>query len=150
MELAAIILAILSLLLAIISFIVSVKSQRLQNRVNEIELKLKQYELEKKEKEQQKIPLIEARIIHIIKNKYKIKVWNSGNGVAKNISVSWGEISGITNFDKNKMPFEFLEPQKSFELLIITYDFPPRKLCITTEWENEQGEKNTKKQWCDT
>ena len=149
MELAAIILSILSLLLALISFIVSFKSQRLQNRVNEIELKLKQYELEKKEEEQLKIPLIEARIIHIIKNKYKIKVWNSGNGVAKNISVSWGEISGITNFDKDKMPFEFLEPQKSFELLLITYDFPPRKICITTEWEDEAGEKHTKIQWCD-
>ena len=149
MELAAIILSILSLLLALISFIVSFKSQRLQNRVNEIELKLKQYELEKKEEEQLKIPLIEARIIHIIKNKYKIKVWNSGNGVAKNISVSWGKISGITNFDKDKMPFEFLEPQKSFELLIIAYDFPPHKICITTEWEDEMGEQHTKIQWCD-
>lgn len=149
MELAAIILSILSLLLALISFIVSVKSQRLQNRVNEIELKLKQYELEKKEKEQQKIPVVEARIIHVIKNQYCIKVWNSGNGIAKNVVAYWDDIQRIVNFDKEKMPFEVLEPQKWFELRIQTFNFSPRKLCVTTEWENEQGEKNTKKQWCD-
>lgn len=149
MELAAIILSILSLLLAIISFIVSFKSQCLQNRVNEIELKLKQYELDAKEKEQQKVPLVEARIIHITNNKYKIKVWNSGNGIAKSVSVFWEPKDGIIFLDGNKLPFEILEPQKSFELTIHTYNGAPGKLNITTEWEDEAGEKHTKIQWCD-
>lgn len=95
MELAAIFLSILSLLLAIISFVVSFKSQRLQNRVNIIELKLKQYELDAKEKEQQKVPLVEARIVHVIKNEYKIKVWNSGNGIARSVSALWEPTDGI-------------------------------------------------------
>lgn len=149
MELAAIFLSILSLLLAIISFVVSFNSQRLQNRVNIIELKLKQYELDAKEKEQQKVPLVEARIVHVIKNEYKIKVWNSGNGIARSVSALWEPTDGIIFLDGNKMPFEFLEPQKGFELSIHTYYGAAGKLCITTEWEDETGKKHTKSQWCD-
>ena len=149
MELAAIFLSILSLLLAIISFVVSFKSQRLQNRVNIIELKLKQYELDAKEKEQQKVPLVEARIVHVIKNEYKIKVWNSGNGIARSVSALWEPTDGIIFLDGNKMPFEFLEPQKGFELSIHTYYGAAGKLCITTECEDETGKKHTKSQWCD-
>lgn len=149
MELAAIIISGISLVLAIVSLVGSLKSQHLQNKVNEIEIKLKEYQLEATEKKQQKIPVVEARIIHVIKNQYCIKVWNSGNGIAKNVVVYWDDIQEIVNFDKEKMPFEVLEPQKGFELRIQTINFSPRKLCVTTEWENEQGEKNTKKQWCD-
>lgn len=47
------------------------------------------------------------------------------------------------------MPFEVLEPQKSFELVITTYDGTPGKLQIKTEWENDNGEKKEKLQWCD-
>lgn len=149
MELAAIIISGISLILSIVSLVGALKSQHLQNRVNKIEIKLKEYQLEATEKEQLKVPVVEARIIHIIKNQYRIKVWNSGNGIAKNVVASWDEISGIIYFDRAKMPFELLEPQKSFELTISAYDGAPSKLCITTEWENEQGERHTKKQWCD-
>lgn len=47
------------------------------------------------------------------------------------------------------MPFEVLEPQKNFELTIHIYDSAPSKLCIKTEWEDENGEKKEKAQWCD-
>ena len=51
--------------------------------------------------------------------------------------------------NEEKMPFEVLEPQKSFELVITTYDGTPGKLHIKTEWENDNGEKKEKLQWCD-
>ena len=86
MEIAAIAISGVSLLLSVISFIVSIKSQKLQNKVNEMELKLKKYELAEKEKEQQKAPCIEARINHIAKGNYRIKIWNSGNAAAKNVT----------------------------------------------------------------
>lgn len=110
-----------------------------------IELKLKKYELDEKEKQ----ACVEARIIHEIKNRYKIKVWNSGNSIAKNVVASWDTQKGIIFFDKEKMPFEVLEPQKGFELVITTYDGNPGKLQIKTEWENDNGEKKEKLQWCD-
>ena len=149
MELAALIISGVSLILSIVSFIMSTKSQHLQDRVNEMEIKLKEYELAEKEKEQQKISCIEARIQHVTKNNYKMKVWNSGNTIARNITASWDKSAGIIAFDHEKMPFEFLEPQKGFELSVSTYDNATAKICVTTEWEDESGEKHNKTQWCD-
>lgn len=149
MDIAALTISAVSLVVAIVSFIISSKSQHLQDRVNEIELKLKEYELEEKEKEQHKAPCIEARINHVAKDKYKIKIWNSGNATANNVTASWDKESQILFFDQGKMPFEFLEPQKSFDLAISTYFGSPRKLCITTVWEDSDGQKYNKEQWCD-
>lgn len=149
MEIAALVISGVSLLFSIISFAVSIKSQKLQDKVNEMELKLKKYELAEKEKEQQKAPCIEARINHIAKGNYRIKIWNSGNAAAKNVTASWDKGSQIIFFDQEKMPFELLEPQKSFDLAISTYSGSPRKLCITTAWEDSDGEKHSKEQWCD-
>lgn len=145
MDIATLVISGISLFLAAISLIISIKSQNLQNKVNEIELKLKKYDLEEKEK----LACVETRIIHVIKNKFKIKVWNSGNSIAKNVTVLWDESTGIINFDREKLPFEVLESQKSFDLVISTYDNAPSKLKIKTQWENENGDKKEKIQWCD-
>lgn len=102
-----------------------------------------------KEKEQQKVPCVEARIIHVSGAKYKIKIWNSGNAVAKNVSASWEKNCPFLFFDQEKMPFELLEPQKSFDLTVSTYGGSPRKLCITTTWLDEEGKEQSKVQWCD-
>lgn len=144
MELAALVISGFSLVLAAISFIISLKSQHLQNKVNEIELKLKKLELDEREKE----ACVEARIIHITRNEYKIKIWNSGTSMAKNVSVSWGDIKGIFSFDRGKLPFEILEPQKSFDLGFSTFDSALVKLQIKTEWEDENGNRKEKLQWC--
>ena len=149
MEIAALIISAVSLIVAIVSLCFSRKSQNLQDKVNEFELKLKGYELAEKEKEQQKAPYIEARIIHVNNDQYKIKVWNSGNATAKNVTASWDKASKVLFFDQEKMPFEFLDPQKSFELSISTFSGSARKLCITTKWEDDMGEKHSKTQWCD-
>jgi len=149
MEIAAFVFSAVSLALAMVSFFISIKAQNLQNKVNEMDLRLKQYELAEKEKEQESVSCVEASIIHEIKNKFKIRVWNSGNAIAKNVVASWDNSNGIIFLDKEKMPFEALEPQKSFELTINTYNGAPSKLCIKTEWEDENGEKKEKTQWCD-
>lgn len=146
MEVAALVISGISLLIAIISFVFSTKSQRLQNRVNEIEVKLKQYELE--EKEQQKSSCVQARIIHVSKSSYKMKIWNSGNSNAKNVTASWDDESVVV-LNRDKMPFEVLEPQKGFDLSIAVYDGMPGKVKIITVWEDEDGNSNNKEQWCD-
>ena len=146
MEIAAITISGVSLLISIISFVFSAKSQQLQNRVNEVEIKLKQYELE--EKERQKSSCVQARIIHVSKNSYKMKIWNSGNSKAKNVTASWNDESVIV-LNRNKMPFEVLEPQKNFDLSIAVYDGMPEKVRVITEWEDEDGNSNQNEQWCD-
>ena len=148
MENIAIAISGVSLILSIISFFASNKSRKLQDKVNEMELKLKKYELAEKEKEQQKAPCIEARINHIEKGNYRIKIWNSGNAAAKNVTASWDNGDQIICLEHEKMPFELLEPQNGFELAISTYCGSPGKLCITTAWEDSDGEKHSKEQWC--
>lgn len=145
----ALVISGVSLLIAVASFVLSLKSQHLQNKVNTIEIKLKEFELKEKEEQQQKKACVEARVNHISQNKYKIKIWNSGNSIAKNVSASWNNTKGIILFDNDKMPFEFLEPQKGFDLSISTYNGAPRKMCIITTWEDEKEQKNRKEQWCD-
>lgn len=149
MELLAIIISGISLLIAIVSFAFSLSAQHLQNKVNQLEVKLKQYELAEKEKENTLVSCVEARISHIMENKYKVKVWNSGNLIAKNITVDFGTKPNIIISGKEKMPFEILEPQKSFELSISRFHGSPSKLYLTTMWENENGDKKSKQQLCD-
>ena len=152
MEIAALVISAVSLFLSIISFAMSIKSQHLQDKVNEMELKLKEYELAEKEKEQHKAPCIEARVNHVFKDNYRIRIWNSGNAAAKNVTASWDENRQIIIYDQDKMPFEILEPQKSFDLaisVISAFSGSPRKLRITTTWEDSNGRKHSKEQWCD-
>ena len=149
METAALIISAVSMVVAIVSFAFSTKSQNLQDRINMIELKLKEYELDEKEKEQHTASCVEVRIIHIIDDRYKIKIWNSGNAMAKNVTASWDETDRILSFDHEKMPFEFLEHQKGFELSISALPFYPRKICIKTAWEDNEGKEFGKEQWCD-
>lgn len=113
----ALIIAGISLLVAIISLFKSSKAQRLQNKVNELELKIKQNELDKiaKEKEDSVLACVEARFITVGKGKHRLKVWNSGNATAYNVSARFDGDVGIMIMDREKQPFEELEARKSYE-----------------------------------
>lgn len=149
MDIIALIISGISLLIAIVSFFYSLPAQKLQNKLNQMELKLKEYELAKKEKENLKKACVEARVIKIAKGKYRLKVWNSGNETANNVIAEFNEESKIIIGDKEKMPFEILEPQKSFELWIIYHMGCANKFTITTSWEDLNGNKFSKSQMGD-
>lgn len=123
----------MSLLIAIIFLVKSSKAQRLQNRVNELEFKIKQYELDRIEAEKAEAALscVEARVIHFSKDKYKLKVWNSGNVKVYNVSAKIEEGSQII-LPESKMPFDELEPKKSFEEYLIVPTGAARKFKIMT------------------
>ncbi len=144
----AIVISAISLLVAVVSLRSSLKSQHLQDKVNEIDVKLKNYELEQIEKERQRNACVEVRIVSYGKTE-KMKVWNSGNETAYNVTASVNEESQIMILDNEKMPFEVLEPQKNFELILITHMGSASKLTVTTEWENKDGVKFSKQQLCD-
>ena len=143
----ALILAVASLAVAVISLIKASKAQKLQNKLSEIELKIKNYELEKfnAEKAEAEKTLVEARVIHVSKGNYKLKVWNSGNATAYNVSAVFEEGSQIRIWG-DKMPFEELEPNKSFEESLMMHMGSARKFKITTTWEDASGEKHEKVQ----
>ncbi len=150
-EWGALIIAGISLLIAIISLFKSSKAQRLQNKVNELELKIKENELERiaKEKENAELACVEARFITIGKGKHRLKVWNSGNATAYNVSARFDGNVGIMIIDQEKQPFEELEARKSYELILVTHTGSASKFRIITEWTDANGEKHSKTQMGD-
>lgn len=150
-EWGALIIAGISLLIAIISLFKSSKAQRLQNKVNELELKIKENELERiaKEKENAELACVEARFITIGKGKHRLKVWNSGNATAYNVSARFDGNVGIMIIDQEKQPFEELEARKSYELILVTHMGSASKFRIITEWTDVNGEKHSKTQMGD-
>ena len=150
-EWGALIIAGISLLVAIISLFKSSKAQRLQNKVNELELKIKENELERiaKEKENAELACVEARFITIGQGKHRLKVWNSGNATAYNVTARFDGNVGIMIIDQEKQPFEELEARKSYELILVTHTGSASKFRIITEWTDANGEKHSKTQMDD-
>lgn len=147
----ALVIAAISLLIAIISLSKSSKSQRLQNKVNELELKIKENEIERiaKEKEEAALACIEARFITVGKDKHRLKVWNSGNATAYNVSARFDGDVGIIIMDREKQPFEELEARKSYELVLITHGGSASQFKIITEWTDANGKQHSKAQMGD-
>ena len=147
----SLIIAVISLLVAVISLFKSSKAQCLQNKVNELELEIKQNELDRiaKEKEAASLACVEARFITVGKGNHRLKVWNSGNASAYNVTARLDGDVGIMIMDREKQPFEELEARKSYELVLITYDGSASKSKIITEWTDAKGNHHTKTQISD-
>ncbi len=147
----ALIIAGVSLLIAVISLVKSSKAQRLQNQVNQLELKIKEYELERisKEKENADRACVEARFITVGKGKHRLKVWNSGDATAYNVTARFDGNVGIMIMDQDKQPFDELESRKSYELVLVTHNGSASKFRIITEWTDSLGEQHSKTQMGD-
>lgn len=147
----ALIISGFSLLVAIISLVKSSEAQNLQNKVNELEIIIKKNELERinKEKEAASLTCVEARVITVGKGKHRLKVWNSGNATAYNVTARFDGDAGIIILDDEKQPFEELEAQKNYELVLVTHFGTALKFRIITEWTDANGEKHSKAQMCD-
>ena len=144
----ALILSTLSVLIAMVSLAKSSRAQMLQIRVNELELKLKEYELEKidKEKKLADKACVEARVIHLGNNKHRLKIWNSGNATAFCVTAKFEGDPSIMIIADDKMPFDELEPNKSFDVNIIMHMGSASKFKILTEWNDRSGQHFSKSQ----
>ncbi|MHB1483030.1 MAG: hypothetical protein ACYCYI_00040 [Saccharofermentanales bacterium] len=133
--------------ISIISFIDSRKANKVKNRLNVVEETLKKYALEDKEKEREEAnkACIEARIMNISKHNYKIRFWNSGKATAYNIDFNVPD-EGEKFIIRDKVPYEFLDPNKSFEEHFIACYETPRKIKIITIWEDKQERSYSKEQ----
>lgn len=137
----------ISLLVAILSLIKSSKTQNLQYKINKLEYELKQYELDKlkAEKADSNKAYVEARIYNIAKGRYKMKVWNSGDIVANNVTVIPDEGANLIMLE-DMLPFEELAPGKSFDIPIVVPLGTARKFFITTKWNESDGKISENKQ----
>lgn len=138
---------VIALIISIVSLVKSIRGQKLQDRINEIEIKLKEYELLELEKKQNetKLQCVEARVVRISSDNYRMKIWNSGNSRVYNVSAKVEEGSNLILYD-SKMPFDYLEPGKNFEEAVIVYSGSADKFKIITFWEDEDGNKHQKEQ----
>ena len=150
MEIAALVISAISLLLAIASFVMSFKAQHLQNKVNEFEVRIKEFELAEIEKVQKEknSSCVEARLVRIARGNYKLKVWNSGNTRVDNVIATIPEEYKITIVN-DKMPFEYLDPRKGFEVNAVVHSGSSRKFRIITEWIDNDGNSKKKEQMGD-
>lgn len=147
MPIAAFVVSVIALKRSNKSLEIRVKLSDVEQRLQEYELTLKEYELHKifEKENQEKIACIQTRIYNISKNKYKLKVWNSGNTTAYNIAVDIPTEYGII-LSKDKMPFEYLDPGKYFEENVLIYVGASPKFKAISTWENQNGEKFSNEQ----
>lgn len=147
----SLIIAAISLIIAVISLHRSSKAQKLQNEINRLELKIKQRELAelKKQEVEANTSCVEARIVKMGRGQYRMKVWNSGKVTVTNVNAKFVDNPRIIMFDDEKMPFEELEPQKGFELALLTHAGSSRKVKIQTEWNDDKGNNHSKQQIVD-
>ncbi|MDO5713662.1 MAG: hypothetical protein Q4Q07_04450 [Tissierellia bacterium] len=123
------------------------KSRNTDNRIKELELYIKEHEAEKI-KQIQNIPKrakIEAKVIKISTGEYRAKFWNSGNITAYNIKASIPKDSGVLLID-TKFPYEYLEPEDSFEEHVIIHSGSQPKFEIIIEWQDKEGKDYTNTQ----
>ena len=125
------ILSSISVNIAVISIIQSLKAQKLQNRINELDTKIKEYKLEKieKEKTEASSSIIKARTINVGKNSYRLKIYNVGNATAYNISAQISHEYNVIIM-KDKMPFEELDSQNSFDEILVVHMGSARKFKV--------------------
>jgi len=88
-------------------------------------------------------------MITIGTGKHRLKIWNSGNATAYNVVAKLEEGSNIMIMDSEKMPYDELEPNKNFELALITHGGSASKFKIITEWADAEGEQHSKAQMGD-
>lgn len=138
---------IAAFLLSVLALIKSNKIKKMEEKLNEYDLKLKEYELEKIEREKNKKneACIEARIVKISNEKYRIKIWNSGTATAYNVDYEIPSEYKII-LAKEVTPFEILEPGHNFEECVIIHSFSKSKYRVITRWQDKDGNNFNKEQ----
>ncbi|NMB19059.1 MAG: hypothetical protein GX984_06375 [Erysipelothrix sp.] len=138
----AYIIPILSFSISSIALYRTGKVRKTEDRIRDLELYINEYKAKEIE-EKQNIQLeakVEARIINISKGTYKMRIWNSGNLRAFNVSAKIPKEFQIILM-ANKFPYEYLDPNDSFDENVIIHGSSYRKFKIITEWEDEHGKK---------
>ena len=139
-DVALYVMPIAAFLLSVLALIKSNKVTKMEEKLNEYDLKLKEYELNKIEQEKNKKSeaYIEARIVKISNNNYRIKIWNSGTATAYNVNYDIPDEYQIILM-KRVTPFEILEPGHNFEEHVIIHMNSENKYKVITSWQDEDG-----------
>ena len=140
MEIAGLIISILALFLALFTYFKHDLKIKKQSSL------LNKYQLEKieNEKEEERRAIIEANVLKLDKGVRKIKVYNKGKSIARDVNVIIPNLDGfqVTN---NPCPIE-IRPQNGMEITLIVFMGGPDKFEIEFEWKDDHSDRNIDKQ----
>lgn len=75
---------------------------------------------------------------------YKLKVENKGNINAHNVNIMFeSSIDDKIGGDASILPYDILEPQHHFDMLIVPFMNTPRKFKVQLVWTTEDGKQGS-------
>jgi hypothetical protein len=138
----------LALLLAAYAALKTVQFNNRQKSLIEIQEKLNQRLLEKEEADSisDKKADIGATFIKLGSNNYRLKIWNKGKTIARNVSIEFPEGNDcIVESDvSNKFPLEALDTHQSVEVIAAVQMGTKSKHAIKLIWADEFSPNNEK------
>lgn len=87
-----------------------------------------------------------ASFIKLGSNKYRLKIWNKGKAIARNVSLEFPEGNDVLlerDIDE-KFPMEALDTYQSVELIASVHMGTKSKHAIRLIWADEHNERNEK------
>ena len=142
------IVAILALGVSLFSMRKTFKFNKRQNEFAETADKLNTLLFEKESQNilYQKKADISANFITVGQKRNKLKIFNKGRGVAKDVRIEFPEGIGvlIDSDVQDKFPIPLLEQDQSVELLAAVTFGSPSRMTIKLTWDDESGSNNEK------
>lgn len=92
-----------------------------------------------------------VNFVEVTKNDYRLKVFNRGAGIARNLRLEFiaGEEVMIASELKQKIPIPALERHQTVELMANIHMQSPRRTHIRIYWDDDSGADQHKDVWSD-
>lgn len=142
------IVAALALVLAIVATVNTIRFNSRQKSLIETQELLNQRLLAREESDAEASQRadLSANVIKVGRSDWRVKVYNRGRAVARNVTLSWPSDDGLlmqSDVD-SKFPLEELEPAHGVELHALAYMGSRSKHEITLRWSDDFSKTNEK------
>lgn len=138
-----------SAIIAFIALLVSVVSMHKTNKFSSTADRLNRILIEKEQAEglSSKKADISANLVKISKNDYRLKVFNRGKGVARNVQLvdlNSDESMLIASEIERKFPVPILDPHQSVDIIVAVFLSANPRAHIKIMWDDDTGSNHEK------
>lgn len=138
-----------SAIIAFIALLVSVVSMHKTNKFSSTADRLNRILIEKEQAEglSSKKADISANLVKISKNDYRLKVFNRGKGVARNVQLfdlNSDESMLIASEIERKFPVPILDPHQSVDIIVAVFLSSNPRAHIKIIWDDDTGSNHEK------
>lgn len=130
------IISIVSISVSIFVFVRQSKYEKVQNKLNEMQIE----ELQKEKAEKNKSN-ISAKVVNLGQSTNLIRVCNIGGIKAENIDIVFPEDFDWLIINRERLPYEFLEPGLNFDIRFAAYNGFKRMHKVKIKWKENGIEK---------